>query len=642
MSQPKLKLKIITALVSLILLAGLLVLLFSGDNKQVITDIFSGAPLEQILNEVQSLGWRGMVVFGALSMLQVVVAFLPAEPVQVLSGISYGLWIGVAICAVGVILGNTIIYLLYRVYGDRLSNYFKKKIEVDLDVLGSSKRITLMIFILYFLPAIPYGLICFFAASVNNKYFKYIVVTTLGAIPSIFIGVGLGHLATNVSWIISLAVLAVLIIVLIVLYCNRAKVFAKANEFVKKQFNYSSKTKVQKPNALFNGIIFCGLKLWLKSRVKCKVKRNVKKLQTPAIVLCNHGSFIDFMYFSMLLHKDKPHVVSTRQYFYEKRLGKLLKKLGCIPKSMFTTDMENIKNCLQVIKDNGVLVICPEARLSTAGQFEDIQPGTMGFLRKMGANATLYTIKFGGDYLAMPKWARKGDKRFIRKGSVVEAELSMLYDKGESTKVSLEEFEAKVMSVLDYNDFDWLKDHPELCYPQGNLAVGLDNILYRCPKCNSEFKLTSSGNTISCGNCGYTDTMDDRYEFTSPDRAFVNHQEWYDWQMSVLRQQIESDPNFELSDKVELKHPSIGGGTQLRTVGRGTCVFNRQGLTYTGTDDGKEIVKFFPMSTIYRLLFGAGEDFEIYEGENLWYFIPDDKRTCVKWYMASIILGPHE
>lgn len=641
MAKSKLAKKIITALILLALLAGLLALLFSGDNEQIIYDIFSGAPLEQILAEVQSLGWRGMVVFGVLSMLQVVVAFLPAEPVQVLSGISYGLWVGVGICTVGVIIGNTIIYVLYRVFGDRLSNYFKKNIEVDFDILSNSKRITLMIFILYFLPAIPYGLICFFAASLNNKYFKYIVVTTLGSIPSIFIGVGLGHLATNVSWIISLIVLVVLIAVLIVLYCNRAKVFAKANEFVKKQFNYSSKTKVTKPSALLHAIIFCGLKVWLKSRVKCKIKRNVKKLETPAIVLCNHGSFIDFMYFSMLLRKDKPHVVSTRQYFYERRLGKLLKKLGCIPKSMFTADMENVKNCLQVIKDNGVLVICPEARLSTAGQFEDVQPGTMGFLRKMGANATLYTIKFGGDYLAMPKWARHGDKRYIRKGSVVEAELSVLYEKGESAKVSLEEFEAKVMSVLDYNDFDWLREHPEMHYPQGNLAEGLDNILYRCPKCNKEFTLTSSGNTIRCDNCGYIDTMDDRYEFTSPNRAFANHQEWYNWQMSVLKQQIESNPNFELRDEVELRHPSIDGATQLRTVGRGTCVFNREGLTYTGTDDGKQIVKFFPMSTIYRLLFGAGEDFEIYEGENFWYFIPDDKRTCVKWYMASMILGQH-
>ena len=67
-------------------------------------------------------------------------------------------------------------------------------------------------------------------------------------------------------------------------------------------------------------------------------------------------------------------------------------------------------------------------------------------------------------------------------------------------------------------------------------------------------------------------------------------------------------------------------------------MFNRDGLTYTGQDNGEQITKVFPISGIYRLLFGAGEDFEIYEGEHFWYFVPQDKRSCVKWYMVSMLL----
>jgi hypothetical protein len=44
------------------------------------------------------------------------------------------------------------------------------------------------------------------------------------------------------------------------------------------------------------------------------------------------------------------------------------------------------------------------------------------------------------------------------------------------------------------------------------------------------------------------------------------------------------------------------------------------------------------MSEIYRLLFGAGEDFELYEGRERFYFIPEDKRSCVDWYIVSKIL----
>jgi hypothetical protein len=54
--------------------------------------------------------------------------------------------------------------------------------------------------------------------------------------------------------------------------------------------------------------------------------------------------------------------------------------------------------------------------------------------------------------------------------------------------------------------------------------------------------------------------------------------------------------------------------------------------------DGTETELTFPIGEIYRLLFGAGEDFEVYVGETIHYFIPDERRSCVEWYMASAIL----
>ena len=398
----------------------------------------------------------------------------------------------------------------------------------------------------------------------------------------------------------------------------------------------ATKTKVKEPSALFSAMILAGLKLWLKRRVKCKITRNVGRLERPAIVLCNHGSFIDFAYFALLLSKDKPHAVTTRQYFYDKKLAWLLNKLGAIPKSMFTADLESIRGCLDVIKNDGVLVICPEARLTTAGEFEDIQPSTMSFLHKMGQHCAFYTVKFGGDYLALPKWARKGNKRFARRGSLVEAELNELFAKGESADVTLAQFEHAVNDALAYNDFDWLRAHPEVHYPQGNLAEGLQNVLYRCQECESEFTLTAHGNSLRCQHCGSVFTMDDRYAFTAG--RFENLQQWYRWQMDELGKEIQADSKWKIEDGVALFHASTDGKKQLRKAGEGRCVYSREGLTYTGSDSDEQIVKTFPLAQIYRILFGAGADFEIYAGQEIWYFVPSDTRPCVKWYMASMLL----
>ena len=32
------------------------------------------------------------------------------------------------------------------------------------------------------------------------------------------------------------------------------------------------------------------------------------------------------------------------------------------------------------------------------------------------------------------------------------------------------------------------------------------------------------------------------------------------------------------------------------------------------------------------------EDFEIYEGQEIWYFVPDEKRCCVTYYVASELM----
>jgi hypothetical protein len=45
------------------------------------------------------------------------------------------------------------------------------------------------------------------------------------------------------------------------------------------------------------------------------------------------------------------------------------------------------------------------------------------------------------------------------------------------------------------------------------------------------------------------------------------------------------------------------------------------------------------MKQIYRLLFGAGEDFELYAGNEIYYFVPEERRSAVEWYVASTILS---
>ena len=622
----------ISALIFIVLsIIGLFAFMFSGENFLIIQGLFDDNVSSDDLYElIKNMGFRGAIPLTLLSSMQVVLTFLPAEPAQVLSGMCYGFFNGFLICLMGVFLGNTLIYLAYKHFGDGLKRYFQKNINIDFEKLRTSKRMILFIFLLYFLPAIPYGLICFFTASLNTKYPRYIVLTTLGSIPSIMIGVGLGHMAVSASWIISLIVFAIIVALIILLAVKRNQLFDYVNKLIAKSHEpYKSDTVVKKHNRVFNffeKIIFA---IIIKFKFRFKYKKNAK-VKGPCIVLCNHGSFYDFLFSAIMLKKQNPHFIAARLYFYNKKLAWLLRKSGVFPKSMFANDIENVQNCLRVIKSGKVLVMMPEARLSTVGKFEGIQEATFKFIKKMGV--PVYTINLYGDYLACPKW---GDK--TRKKSTVFAELNLLFTAEEIQNTELEQVKDKINTALNYDEFKWLSENPGVKYKHKTLAVGLENILSRCPKCNSEFTLKTDNRTITCEHCGMQASLDDRYQL-SGDVNFKTIAEWYEWQKDLLKNEILSNPDYKLTSKVELKHQSFDGKEMLRTAGFGECTLDRSGLTYVGTIDGEQTVKKFDMKIIYRLLFGAGEDFEIYENKQIYFFVPEELRSAVKWYVASEIL----
>ena len=621
--------KILALFIFIVVFAGLLVFLFYGENFNVLKEIFNtSATKEQVQQAIGKLGIRAYIVVFILSMMQVILTFIPAEPLHVIAGISFGLWKGMAVCLAGILVGNTIIYILYKVFGTKLTDYFASNVDFDFKSAKTSNKIALIVIILYCLPAIPYGIICFFAASLGMKYPRYILITGIGSIPSLVLDVGLGHIPMATSWTISIIVFVVILILLVLMAIFKKEIFAKVNHFVAKS-KEKQRRKVGNYNPFVYWLVGNGLYGYIKSKVKIKLKNNVGRIEKPSIVLVNHGSFYDFAYAGKLLRKEKPHFIVARMYFHNNKLKFLLNGTGAFPKSMFSSDIESVKNCLKVINNGEVLAMMPEARLSTVGKFEGIQDATIKFIKKM--NVAVYTIKINGAYLTNPKW---GDK--IRKGGLVEAELNKLFDKNETSNLSLDEIESKITDAIGYDEFKWLEGKPEVKYKNNNIAKGLENILCICPNCGAVCSLETDGNTIKCTKCDITATMDNRYQLSGV--KFKNIAEWYDWQTEKLRQEIKSNPDYCLESKVELRHLSTDGKTFTRPAGNGICRLDKTGLTYKGTDDGKEVEKFIGIDSIYRLLFGAGEDFEIYEGNEIYYFVPEDKRSCVIWYIVSGLL----
>ena len=97
--------------------------------------------------------------------------------------------------------------------------------------------------------------IAFFAASLGMSYRRYITVTMLGSLPSVCIGVGLGHMAIMSDWIVSVCVFAVLLVLIGVMFFKRDMLFSKLNSYAERN-KATPKNKVRPVNVFLMNILY--------------------------------------------------------------------------------------------------------------------------------------------------------------------------------------------------------------------------------------------------------------------------------------------------------------------------------------------------------------------------------------------------
>ena len=376
------------------------------------------------------------------------------------------------------------------------------------------------------------------------------------------------------------------------------------------------------------------LRPYVNAKVKRKLLFDKKSLPKQFVLVCNHPSGYDNLYVVDSLYPTHTiNFISNRYYYFNKSLGKWLIKIGCIPKSLFSADMESLKNCMRIVKEGGNLGIMADVRLSMYGQTEDVPETTAKFLKKLGL--PVYVMHFDGSYLVKPKWAYD-----VRKG-IIEINCFELFDAQTLSTADADEVNKKMREAIYYDDFEWLKKHPEITYKSKKMAEGLENILYKCPHCGKEFTLKSKKNKFFCESCGYTVTMDNRYNFVAEQGKplyYENLRDWFLAQKAEIAEQIKSD-DYELTCPVTLKKRSLDNKSFLREAGRGICTLNHNGLTYVGTADGEQREYHWDSAEIYALCYAKGKCFQYYTGNDYFAFFPDNALLSIKYYIASELLG---
>ena len=134
---------------------------------------FVGRPLirfarqpEQFRAWVEGHGLWAPLAYAAMVFLQVVVAVIPGEPLEIAGGYAFGAWAGTALCLLGAVLGSVTVFALVRRWGRGLVEVFfpADKLEKLHFLLHTSPKRTALFWL-------PWG--------------TWLLIATVGRLPSI-------------------------------------------------------------------------------------------------------------------------------------------------------------------------------------------------------------------------------------------------------------------------------------------------------------------------------------------------------------------------------------------------------------------------------------------------------------------------
>lgn len=198
------------------ILATLVFLLFC-----VLVTWYIGVPMIRLAEDpdafqlwVDSYGILGRLLFIAMVVLQVIVAFIPGEPIELAAGYAFGFWEGGLLTMAGFLIGSGLIFALVRRFGTKLVEVFfpKKKIE-ELRFLKDPKKTRVIAFLLMLIPGTPKDFISYFAGVTQLTLRQWLTIVAIARVPSLVSSVATGAAAGEENYILSAVILVMTLMI---------------------------------------------------------------------------------------------------------------------------------------------------------------------------------------------------------------------------------------------------------------------------------------------------------------------------------------------------------------------------------------------------------------------------------------------
>lgn len=223
-SEKRLKIKKVVSVISFIVFIAVmlsLTIFFISTFKKFGT-------AEKFKEYIESFGIWGMLVGFGIQVLQIFIALLPGEAVEIGLGYAFGAVFGTLICYLGIAFASSIVFVFVKKLGLKFVELFfdKDKIENMKFVknnIGNKERFSKILFLLFFLPGTPKDLLTYIVGLTPINLGEFLFISLVGRFPSVVSSTVGGMLIQNGKYFVAIILFIVTAICSILGYLGYVK-----------------------------------------------------------------------------------------------------------------------------------------------------------------------------------------------------------------------------------------------------------------------------------------------------------------------------------------------------------------------------------------------------------------------------------
>ena len=328
---------------------------------------------------------------------------------------------------------------------------------------------------------------------------------------------------------------------------------------------------------------------------------DIKDCKGPCFVIFNHLSRIDHFYVMNILYPRRMNMLAGYSEFCRSHLHFAFRLNNVLPKEQYVNDIAGTKAIMSIIKKGGCVAFAPEGLATNDGTNKPIVPHTGAMLKKFGVPG--YFVELRGQYLQNTKVCLD-----VRQGETY-AKLSLLFSPDDLKNLSVDEIDDKINLAFRHDEYEWQKQKRiRWKNTQGRMCHRLEDILYRCPRCHSEFEMEGRGDEIICKKCGNGARVDGYYDMIKLSDDCVIPEtptKWVSEERMAIIKEIRENENYSFTERIRIgKLPNdhyLKNKATSEIVAKGVLTVDHSGMSFAG-EDTSEHDFFIDYNELYTVI----------------------------------------